>query len=231
MIAGIADRLAALRRDIDAELRACGRAPGSVRILGVSKKQPVEAILEAAQAGLDAVGENYVQEAKAKFDALRHGQGDTAALQKHFIGHVQTNKARAIAELFDVVQSVDRVDAARALGLAAAKLGKRLGVLVQLNISPAERFGASPDEAQRIVEEIAAQPSLALDGVMAIGPVTSDRDEISQAFALAAKTFAQIGGRTLSIGMSGDWREAVRAGSTMVRIGTALFGERRYESK
>jgi PLP dependent protein len=230
MIAGIADRFAALRRDIDAELLACGRAPGTVRILGVSKKQPVEAILEAARAGLDAIGENYVQEAKAKFAALRQAQGDTRRLQKHFIGHVQTNKAKAIAELFDVVQSVDRADVARALGSAAAKLGKPLTVLVQLNISPMERFGATPDEARRIVEEIEAQPSLTLEGVMAIGPITSDSGEISRAFALAAKTFAQIGGRTLSIGMSGDWREAVRAGSTMVRIGTALFGERRYDT-
>ncbi len=224
MIAGIAERLAALRRDIDEELRACGRARGSVRILGVSKKQPVEAIVEAAHAGLDAIGENYVQEAKAKFALIPSG------MQKHFIGHFQTNKAKAIAELFDFVQSVDRVDAARALGLAAAKAGKQLTVLVQVNISPAERFGVSLEEAPRVAEAIAAQPSLALDGVMAIGPVTADRAEISRAFETAAKTFAEIGGRTLSIGMSGDWREAVRAGSTMVRIGTALFGERRYDT-
>ncbi len=230
MISSIAGRLAALRRDLDGELRACGRVPGSAKMLGVSKKQPVEAIVEAARAGLDAIGENYVQEAKAKFALLRRAQDDTDVLQKHFIGHVQTNKAKAIVELFDVVQSVDRVDAARALGSAAAKLGKRLIVLVQLNISPAERFGALPEDVPRVAEAIAAEPALQLDGVMAIGPVTSDRDEISRAFALAAKTFDVIGGRTLSIGMSGDWREAVRAGSTMVRIGTALFGERRYDT-
>ena len=224
MIAGISERLAALRRDIDDELRACGRAPGSVRILGVSKKQPVEAIIEAAHAGLDAIGENYVQEAKAKFPLV------SAGVQKHFIGHLQTNKAKAIVELFDVVQSVDRVDAARALGSAAAKAGKRLIVLVQVNVSPAERFGASVEDAPRVAEAIAAEPSLLLDGVMAIGPITEDRLEILRAFETAAKTFARIGGRTLSIGMSGDWREGVRAGSTMVRIGTALFGERRYDT-
>ena len=224
MIASIAQRLATLRGDLDKELRACGREPGSVRILGVSKKQPVEAIVEAARAGLDAIGENYVQEAKAKFPLVPSG------VQKHFIGHVQTNKAKAIVELFDVVQSIDRIDAARALGAAAAKAGKRLIVLVQLNISPADRFGASPEDAPRIAEVIAAEPALQLDGVMAIGPLTGDHEEISRAFETAAKTFASIGGRTLSIGMSGDWREAVRAGSTMVRIGTALFGERRYDT-
>ncbi len=236
MISTIATRLGALRCEIDEELGACGRAPESVTILGVSKKQPAEAIVEAARAGLHAIGENYVQEARAKFAFLRQAQDGGAAadegagLQKHFIGHVQTNKAKAIAELFDVVQSVDRADAARALGSAAEKLGKRLSVLVQLNVSPAERFGALPEDAPRVAEAISAEPALALDGVMAIGPITSDHDEISRAFALAAKTFALIGGRTLSIGMSGDWREAVRAGSTMVRIGTALFGERRYDT-
>ncbi len=224
MIASIADRLAALRRELNEELRACGREPASARILGVSKKQPAEAIVEAARAGLDAIGENYVQEARSKFSLVPPG------VQKHFIGHVQTNKAKAIVELFDVVQSIDRIDAARALGAAAAKAGKRLIVLVQLNISPADRFGARPEDAPRIAEAIAAEPALQLDGVMAIGPVTGDRAEISRAFETAAKTFALIGGRTLSIGMSGDWREAVRAGSTMVRIGTALFGERRYET-
>jgi pyridoxal phosphate enzyme (YggS family) len=222
----IADRLAALRHEIDEELRACGRVPGSVRILGVSKKQPVEAIVEAARAGLDAIGENYVQEAKAKFSALRQAQDDR--LEKHFVGHVQTNKAKAIVELFDVVQSVDRIDAALALASAAAKAGKVLSVLVQLNISPAERFGASPEDAKRIAEAVSAHPALQLGGVMAIGPITAEREEISRAFETAAKTFALIGGNTLSIGMSGDWREAVRAGSTMVRIGTALFGERSY---
>ena len=227
MTATIAGRIDALRREIDEELRACGRAPGSVRILGVSKKQPVESILEAAAAGLDAIGENYVQEAKAKFELLRTAGGQ-AKLEKHFIGHIQTNKAKALVELFDVVQSVDRVDAALALGSAAAKAGTVLSVLVQLNISPADRFGALPEDARRIAEAVAAQPSLRFDGIMAIGPITEDRAEISRAFETAAKTFASLGGNTLSIGMSGDWREAIRAGSTMVRIGTAIFGERVY---
>lgn len=219
----IAQRLAALRAELDAELLAASRVPGSVRILGVSKKHSVEAIREAALAGLDAIGENYVQEAKAKFAPVAD-----LSLERHFIGHVQTNKAKAIVSLFDVVQSVDRIEAAHALGSAAEKLGKSIAVLVQLNISPTERFGATPEEARRIAEAVASAPYLRFDGVMAIGPVTEDRSEISAAFETAAKTFAHVGGSTLSIGMSGDWREAVRAGTTMVRIGTALFGERRY---
>ncbi len=219
---GIAERLAALRAEIEGEVRACGRAAGSVRILGVSKRQPASAIVEAVGAGLDAIGENYVQEALEKFVGL-------PPVEKHFIGHFQTNKAKALVQAFDVVQSVDRPEAATALGNAAARAGRELRVLIQLNISPSERFGCPPAEAEALAEVIRALPALRLDGVMAIGPITEDRGEIEAAFALAAKTFARVGGSTLSIGMSGDWREAVRAGSTMVRIGTALFGERRYD--
>ncbi len=220
----LAARAEQLRAQIEEELRACGRAPGSVRLLAVSKKQPAQAIAQATAAGLDAFGENYVQEAKAKFaEPLLAGM----RIEKHYIGHIQTNKARAIVETFDVVQSVDRPDAARALGQAASKAGRVLPVLVQLNISPAERFGCPPEAAGDLAAAIAAQAGLRLDGVMAIGPLDAAPAEIAAAFALAAKTFAALGGSTLSIGMSGDWREAVRAGSTMVRIGTALFGERR----
>ena len=213
-----------MREELAAEVRACGRTPGSVRILGVSKKQPADAIVQAAAAGIDAVGENYVQEAREKFaDPALAG----VRVEKHYIGHIQTNKAKALVEAFDVVQSVDRSDAARALAKAAANAGRVLPVLIQLNISPADRFGCLPQDAPALAEAIAREAALRLDGVMAIGPLDASPDEISQAFGLAAKTFAMTGGSTLSIGMSGDWREAVRAGSTMVRIGTALFGERK----
>jgi PLP dependent protein len=220
----VAGRVKRLRAQIDEELRACGRAPGSVRILAVSKKQPVEAIVQATAAGIDAFGENYVQEARTKFTDPRLAN---VRAERHFIGHIQTNKAKAIVETFDVVQSVDRADAALALGHAAQRFGRVLPVLLQLNISPDERFGCRPDEAEALASTIREQAGLRLDGVMAIGPLVASAQEVARAFALAAKTFAALGGSTLSIGMSGDWREAIRAGSTMVRIGTALFGERR----
>jgi PLP dependent protein len=223
MNGSFAQRLDALRTQIDAELLEIGRTPGSVRIVGVSKKQSAGSVAQAAAAGLDAVGENYVQEAQAKFadPSLAH-----VPLEKHFIGHIQTNKAKAIVETFDVVQSVDRPEAARALGRAAVRANRVMPVLLQLNVSPTERFGCPAGEAGALAELIAGEPGLRLDGVMAIGPLGGDTHQILTAFELAAKTLAHIGGSTLSIGMSGDWREAVRAGSTMVRIGTALFGER-----
>ena len=231
MLATIADRLHSLRTELDEELRACGREPGSVKILGVSKKQPAESIEEAVAAGLEDIGENYVQEAREKFAVLRlrgpAAAQDDNSVRKHYIGHIQTNKAKQLVAVFDVVQSVDRHEAAAALDKAAVSAGTVLPVLLQLNVSPSERFGCPPAEAGALAEYVRQCAGLRLDGVMAIGPITQDRGEIVRAFDVAAKTFARVGGSTLSIGMSGDWREAVRAGSTMIRIGTALFGERR----
>ena len=213
------ERFHTLRHAIDDEARRCRRNPASVTLVGIGKGQPVEAISAAIGAGLTDLGENYLQEARRKFAQL-------PAVRKHFVGHLQTNKAKAVAEVFDVVQSVDREQAAVALSKAAHEAGKELPVLMQLNISPLERFGCPPAEADRLAETVRRQPGLRLDGVMAIGPLGADRDAILRAFELAAKTLARIGGSTLSIGMSGDWREAVQAGSTMLRIGTALFGSR-----
>ncbi len=204
---------------MDEELDRLGRAPAEVTLVGVSKRQPAAAVAAAIRAGLTDVAENYLQEAREKLPGL-------PPARKHFIGHLQTNKAKAIAGLFDVVQSVDRRDAAAALGKAARSLGKELTVLLQLNISPTERFGCPPEAAVELAAAIRAEAGLRLDGVMAIGPLGDDRQAIARAFAVAAKTFAHVGGTTLSIGMSGDWREALRAGSTMLRIGEALFGER-----
>jgi PLP dependent protein len=219
MTGGAAERYRTLRGAIDDELRTSGRDPNAVTLVGISKGQRSEVVAAAIAAGLRDVGENYLQEARRKFESLPQ-------VRKHFVGHVQTNKAKAIATAFDVVQSVDRAEAGAALSRAAIELGKTLPVLLQLNITPADRFGCLPEDAETLAETLRGQPGLRLEGVMAMGPLTTDRDAISRAFDLAAKTLARIGGTTLSIGMSGDWREALRAGSTMLRIGEALFGSR-----
>jgi pyridoxal phosphate enzyme (YggS family) len=200
-----------------AQLRA--EVPAHVRIVAVSKFQPVEAIAEAVAAGATDLGENYVQEARRKIGAF----GPAA---KHFIGHIQTNKAKAIVSTFDVVQSVDRIEAAAALAKASQALEKRLPVLLQVNISPSERFGCAPAQAPRLAEAIRAYDGLDLRGVMAIGPLTRDASAIARAFEIAAAIFAQTGGDTLSLGMSADWKIAVEAGSTMIRVGSTIFGPR-----
>ncbi len=132
--------VAKMRDLVDTATAAAHRAPGSVTILGVTKTQSREAVMAAIAAGLTDVGENYFQEARDKYAGL-------PAARTHFIGHVQTNKAKAIAALFDVVQSVDRLESGRALARAAQASGKALRALVQINISPAERFGVAPAEA------------------------------------------------------------------------------------
>lgn len=212
---GIAARYKALRSQI----------PAHVRIVAVTKSQPAAAIEAALAAGVTEIGENYLQEAKPKFAAVA---GDYA---KHFIGHVQSNKAKAIVETFDMVQSVDRLEAGRALAKAAAAAGKRLPVLIQLNISPSERFGVRPEDAPELAGALRREPSLLVDGVMAIGPLGASRTETARAFELAAGVFGVVGGATLSLGMSDDWLEALRAGSTMVRLGSAIFGARPAPSR
>lgn len=219
LIEDVAARYRALRAAIDREARSCGRDPRGVTLVGIGKGQPLGVLVAAIRAGLTDLGESYLQEARSKLAAI-------PAVRKHFVGHVQTNKAQAIAASFDVVQSVDRERAGSALSKAALELGKTLPVLLQLNISPVERFGCPPAEAPKLAETLRSQPGLRLEGVMAIGPVDVDRDTILRAFELAAMTLSRTGGSTLSIGMSGDWREALRAGSTMLRIGEALFGPR-----
>jgi PLP dependent protein len=219
MSEGIAERLRALRRAIDEELRDVGRDPASLTLVGIGKGQGSDAISSAIAAGLSDLGESYLQEARRKFPSL-------PPVRKHFVGHLQTNKAKAIASAFDVVQSVDRAQAGIALSKAALEMGKELPVLLQLNVSPVDRFGCPPSEAEWLAETLRGQAGLRLEGVMAIGPLTPDRDAVLRAFELAAKTLARTGGSTLSIGMSGDWREGLQAGSTMLRIGEALFGSR-----
>jgi pyridoxal phosphate enzyme (YggS family) len=214
----VGERLAALQREIAGELRRAGRDPAAVTLVGVSKRQPPQRVVEAIHAGLDDIGESYVQEAVRKFALL-------PPVRKHFIGHLQTNKARSVAEAFDMVQSVDRLEAGLALSNAVAT-DRALPVLLQLNVTGVERFGCRPNEAERLAERLRALPGLRVEGVMAMGPLISDRDAILRAFELAAKTWQRVGGSTLSIGMSGDWREALQAGSTMLRIGEAIFGPR-----
>jgi pyridoxal phosphate enzyme (YggS family) len=211
----VAERVAALRERVDEAALACGRERGSVAILAVTKTHPRDVVLVALGAGLRDVGESYVQEARLKYVGL-------PPCTRHFIGHVQTNKVKAIVELFDVVQSVDRLDAGLALAKAARDAGRRLRVLVQVNVSPTERFGIAPAEAPLLAARLRDE-GLDVDGVMAIGPLDGDGDA---AFAVARGTFERVGGATLSLGMSGDWERAVRYGSTMVRLGTAIFGPR-----
>ena len=215
----IAERVQRLRHEVDELARSANRNTAEITIVAVSKLQPRDFIVQAYAAGIRAFGENHVQEAVPKFEGLPRDA------ERHFIGHVQTNKAKLMVAEFDLVQSVDRLDAGLALAKAASTQGKRARILLQLNVSSTERYGMQPEQAPAIAERLRAE-GLLVAGVMAMAPFTSDERILREAFLRAAQAHARIGGPILSLGMSADWPIAVACGSTMIRIGTAIFGPR-----
>lgn len=222
----VADRLAAVRARIERACAQAGRRPSDITILAVTKGFGSEAIQAALDASIADIGENYFQEAQARFAGVAW---PSSPVRRHFIGSIQHNKARRIAGLFDMVQTVDRPDIAEALDGGAENASKVLDVLLQLNVSADDRNGVKPDECAQLVEAIERLKHLRLRGVMAIGPL--DPSMVGPAFASAEKIFDDLAARkpgvdTLSLGMSEDIEEAIAAGSTLLRLGTALFGPR-----
>ena len=219
-------RLAKIHDAIASAARRAGRDPAEIELLAVSKTQPVEAIQEAIRAGITHFGENKVQEARGKIEALGRGVW-------HLIGHLQSNKARDAVRLFDSIDSVDRADLAGEINHHADALGKIQNVLLQVNIAgESAKFGCTPDAARALAEAMNALPRLCLRGLMTIAPYSPEPEKSRPYFAglrrLRDKIEADTGLRlpVLSMGMSGDFGVAVEEGSTCVRIGTALFGER-----
>jgi pyridoxal phosphate enzyme (YggS family) len=223
----IAENLRDVLERVATAAERAGRRPDSVRILAVSKTQPVDVIREAIAAGAAEIGENYVQEAEAKLPLLP----EEPPVVRHFIGHLQKNKAGKAAALFDVVQTVDTVELARALGRRAEGLGKSLDVLIEVNAAgEASKFGVAPEQAVDLAAEIAAVPGLRLRGLMGMGPLTDDERAVRDSFRQLARLFEQLPTEqreVLSMGMTGDFETAIAEGSTMVRIGTGIFGARR----
>lgn len=220
-------RADAVRARIAEACAACGRAPESVTLLPVTKTHPPAAAEYAARYGFNAVGENRVQEGVEKRPQA------PASLRWELIGHLQSNKARLAAAHFDRIQSVDSEKLLAVLNRAAGELGKILPILLQINAGddPA-KFGAEPADAPRLLDTALAQPHLRVDGLMTIAPLSDDP-------AVARRTFARLrtirdelaarAGRPLpelSMGMTGDLEAAVLEGSTLVRVGTALYGAR-----
>lgn len=233
--AAIAERLADLRERIAGAARRAGRSPSEVTLVGVAKRQPAERVTAAVAAGLADVAENFVQEARAKIPLVREALGarGVAPPRFHLVGRLQTNKARLAATLFDCVQSVDREDLAHELSRRAAAAGRRLRVLVQVNLSgEPQKGGAAPDALGALLGACAALPGLELAGLMTVPEETTDEALLRRRFAALRElrdTFARAGHpglRELSMGMSGDFEIAIEEGATQVRIGTALFGAR-----
>ena len=232
MTLSIQDALASVTSRIRAAETAAARPSGSVRLLAVSKTFPAEAVREAYACGQRAFGENYVQEGVDKILAFRdRGNAD---LQWHFIGPLQSNKSRLVAEHFDWCHTIDRLRIATRLSDQRPMEMPALNVLIQINISDENsKSGITLSELDALAADVAALPRLTLRGLMAIpAPESSYERQFAVAQQMAV-AFEALKARyetvdTLSLGMSDDMEAAIAAGSTMVRIGTAIFGARDY---
>jgi len=227
----IFQRIDEIRKNIQEICVRTGRDPKGIRIIAVTKYTHVENIRQAIEAGIEDIGENRVQDAAEKFQALR-SQG--VSFRRHMIGHLQTNKVKQAVELFDMIQSVDSLKVAREIDKHAANLKKIMDVLIQVNSSEEEqKSGAAPREALRLLNDISVFEHIRVRGLMTIGPLTEDRSRISECFggtrALLKEAQERFKGhprmsfQELSMGMTQDYDLAVEQGSTMVRIGSAIF--------
>ncbi|WJN47876.1 YggS family pyridoxal phosphate-dependent enzyme [Pseudomonas asiatica] len=222
----LADNLSAISARIASAAQAAGRDPASVQLLAVSKTKPASAIREIHAAGVCDFGENYLQEALTKQQAL----GDLPLIW-HFIGPIQSNKTKAIAEHFDWVHSVDRLKIAQRLSEQRPAGLAPLNICLQVNVSGEDsKSGCAPADLPALAKAVAALPNLHLRGLMAIPEPTDDRAAQEAAFATLRQLQEGLGLGldTLSMGMSHDLEAAIAQGATWVRIGTALFGARDY---
>jgi pyridoxal phosphate enzyme (YggS family) len=231
LMASLRERHAAVLARIDAACRAAGRTAGSVTLLAVSKTFPARSVLALADCGQRSFGENYLQEAQDKISGCATQRPDLA-LEWHFIGPIQSNKTRPIAENFAWVHSVDRERVARRLAEQRPAGAPALQVCLQVNIGAEDsKSGCDPAQAPALAEQIAGLPGLRLRGLMAIPRPQPDQGEQRRQFAELRRVFEGLVARglpldTLSMGMSDDLEAAIAEGATIVRVGSALFGSR-----
>jgi len=221
----ISENLSAVKARIAAACERSRRDPSTVALVAVSKKQPLAAIREAYAVGARVFGENYVQELVDK--------ADTLALPEHawhFIGHLQTNKARLLVGRTSLVHGVDRIELALELDKRAAVAGRRVGVLLQVNLAGEDtKSGCDPDALRELVAEANARPNLDVRGLMTMPPAVADPEDARPWFRALRELRDGLGDARLvelSMGMSHDFEVAIEEGATLVRIGTAIFGAR-----
>lgn len=228
MTEGIPERVRAVRRRIEEAAAACGRDPAEIRLVAVSKTWPPQAVVAAHEAGLGVFGENYVQEARDKIAALA-----ALPLRWHLIGHLQTNKAKVAVRLFDLIHTLDSVRLAREIDRLAARLPKVQDVLIQVSLAGEEtKSGASPAEVPALLAEASRLSHLRVLGLMTIPPYFDDPERARPYFARLRALRDRLEEKSgialpeLSMGMTGDFEAAIAEGATLVRIGTAIFGNR-----
>ena len=231
----IRENIAEIRRRIDEAARETGRTGADITLVGASKMNDAAACQEAIAAGIDVLGENRVQEMVTK---LAENAYDGAPL--HFIGHLQRNKVKQVVGKAALIQSAGSVELLDEIEKQAEKLGIVQDVLLEVNIGGEEsKSGVSPEQLWPLLDAAAAEEHIRVKGLMAIPPVNDDDGQNRRYLAQVYKLFVQAGERgyqnvkmeTLSMGMSGDFENAIREGATLVRIGTAIYGERDYSKK
>lgn len=223
-------RLQAVKERIRNAARRCGRDPESIRLVAVSKTMSAEKVIAAIEAGAGILGENYIQEAREKIAELSN-----CPVSWHFIGHLQTNKAKYAVKLFDLIHSADSVKLASELDKQAAKINKIQEILVQVNIGEeASKSGAAVRDLETMIQEISPLKHISVKGLMIIPPLYNAPEKVRPYFSELRKLRDHIRNQNipnvsmdeLSMGMTGDFETAIEEGATLVRIGTAIFGER-----
>jgi pyridoxal phosphate enzyme (YggS family) len=235
-VEGLAARFVSLRERVARAAERSGREASAVRLVGVTKTVPAERVALGIAAGLRDVGESRIQEALPKLDAIEAGvrAGELELPTWHFVGHLQSNKARRAAARFDWIETVDSPRLAEALDRHCAELGRKLRVLIEVNVAGEhQKAGVAPGDVSELVDGLAGLKHLELRGLMTVGPRVDRPDEARAAFrALARARDAERTRRPelaldeLSMGMSGDFEVAVEEGATIVRVGSLLFGAR-----
>jgi pyridoxal phosphate enzyme (YggS family) len=222
-------RLENIKDRINKSAISCGRDPKSVRLVAVSKTVPADRVKEAIAAGVDILGESYVQETRTKFNEL-----SAYSLSWHFIGHLQTNKAKYAVRLFDLIHSVDSLRLARELDKQAKKNNKVQNILIQINIGKKpSKSGADAESASNLIKDVLHLENLSVKGLMIMPPFFNDPEKVRPYFSALRnlrdqiqQTLLEVDLYELSMGLSGDFEVAIEEGATFVRIGTAIFGER-----
>lgn len=222
-----ATRVIDIRENTEKIMRS---VPDGVLVVAATKKRSAKEINEAIKSGITAVGENYVQEAETKFKELQQG------VKRHFIGHLQRNKINKALDIFDTIETVDRLSLARAIDKSAGKKGIVFPVLVEVNSGrEPQKSGVMPEDAEKLLQDIACLKNIKVEGLMTMGPLVDKAEDIRSFFRLTKELFDKLKDtkfpnirmKYLSMGMSNTWRIAIEEGANIVRIGTAIFGPRR----
>lgn len=228
----ITENLSMVENKIAAACKRAGRERDEVKLIAVSKTQPVEAIREAIEYGINSFGENRVQELREKTEIIKDN------LDWHLIGHLQTNKVKYVVGKVSLIHSLENIRLAEALDKEAAKLGITVDVLAEINVAKEDsKFGVMPEDAENFIREVSKFPNINIKGLMTVAPYTDISEENRKYFRqlkkimvdLNSKNIHNVSMNVLSMGMTGDYEVAIEEGATLVRVGTGIFGSRNYD--